>query len=85
MYVLIVEYLLGIKKLGKTVRISPSLPKCVEKTTVSIVFDEISMDIEIDNTGEGEWRLFYQNVRYETDVLMIDVKNHRKKFRLARV
>ncbi|MBE5733040.1 MAG: hypothetical protein E7353_08455 [Clostridiales bacterium] len=85
MYILIVEYLLGIKKSEKTVRINPALPKSVEKMQVSLCFDGISMEVEIDNTGDGEWRLFYQNVRYETDVLMLDIKNHGKKFRLARV
>jgi len=80
-----VEYLLGIKKSEKTVRINPALPKSVEKMQVSLCFDGISMEVEIDNTGDGEWRLFYQNVRYETDVLMLDIKNHGKKFRLARV
>jgi cellobiose phosphorylase len=77
--------LFGVKKVGDVVKINPALPKSITKASLTMRFDGVEFKVDIDNEGEGEWRLFHNSVRYETDVLKISPLNHNKKFVLKRV
>lgn len=85
MYVLIVEYLFGIKKTADVITITPALPKSVEKAELSLRFSDMCFKISIDNTGEGEWRIFYNKLMHENNSLMINPKNSGKRFTLKKV
>lgn len=83
-YVLIVEYLFGVKKTGNVISLSPNLPKKIESAQISLCFDGVNMRVDIDNTKDGEWKFVYDGVRYETNSIMINPKNHGKKFKLVK-
>jgi cellobiose phosphorylase len=84
LYVVIVEYLFGIKKQADVITFSPLLPDKITKAELSLVFDGVKMIVEINNEKrEGEWSLSCQGVNYKTASLKICSQN-RKKFTLSK-
>ena len=84
MYVLIVEYLFGIKKQADTVTIAPMLPDFVKNAEFTLRFNGMEAHVHVNNSEGGEWRLFYNGVMHENNVLQISMQNHGKKFTLAK-
>lgn len=81
-YVVIVEYLLGIKKEGDIITINPALPDFMKNVKIDLNFENISFCIEINNTSGSKWSIFFNGINYNTNKIRICNENKNKKFDL---
>ena len=84
-YVVIIEYLLGIKKEVDILTISPALPDCIKDVKVELNFNNIPICIEIHNTLGSKWSIYYNGVNYNTNKIRICNENKNKKYELYKI
>ena len=84
-FVIIVEYLLGIKKEGDVIKFNPALPDSIAEVTVNINFDNTPFCIEIHNTSGLKWSIFHDEVNFNTNKIRISNENKNKKFKLVKI
>ncbi len=71
-YVLIVEWLLGIKISGDKITVTPRLPSSVPTFTFDYVRGETTLKFRINNAGSGIWRARQNGVGLNGTVFSLD-------------
>ena len=74
MYVAMIKKLFGIEIKNGVVSFSPNLPSSLDKAAVAVRYDGKTLTVNIENDNpDGEWRIVYGGVEYNTNTL--DLKN----------
>lgn len=70
-YYVVVRCLFGIKITKDTITVNPSMPKSIKKASFSIKKDGLIAVFNIDNEGEGEWKIFVNSRGYNTNSIKL--------------
>lgn len=83
-YLLIIEYLFGIKKRSNVITIKPNLPRKIRRASITVNFETVRFRIIVDNEGKGDWKISCSGVDYDTNSILLSEKNNNKDFVLKR-
>lgn len=83
-YIIASELFFGCRIMGDSLVLNPHLPQGIKRAEVKFDCENINFDIEIDNTGTGNWRVCLDGISYNCDSVPIDRKTSGKKIVLKR-